>query len=422
MRMPTLGLSWIKHCLTVFCAVCLWPCAAAATLTVGLYPYVPRVGQFQTAIEEAWQQRHPDIPLHFLGEQAWDGGYRLDPPAQADVFIFDAIYLAYFKEKQFLEPLKPSEVAGLDDYFPYAVRGVFDGHDYYAIPQLGCADLLFYHKDDTALAQVQTLTQLQQVMQTCQYCGQIPPRHQGLMIDLSGQTTVPAYYLDAVHRIDNRLPFRLPMTSAEVNGEAIAQLRTLLAMASVLNATQSTKSAYQNAIWFNEGRGRAYVNFSESMSQLSPQVRAQTAVKILPLTDSERGQAAFYADIIAVHSAAKQRANRALAVELANLIASPAVMIRSLDRQSSLPPQYLLPTRRSVFKTLAERDATYHQLLQLVHGLQPVLFTLPAQSRSWLATMSTPLQDQVFGQPTCGRRLLHSQVNRLHPIRQAVCP
>jgi hypothetical protein len=36
--------------------------AFAQTLTVALYPYVPRIDQFETAIRQAWQQVQPGVP------------------------------------------------------------------------------------------------------------------------------------------------------------------------------------------------------------------------------------------------------------------------------------------------------------------------------------------------------------------------
>ncbi|NET56591.1 MAG: hypothetical protein F6K47_10605 [Symploca sp. SIO2E6] len=60
-------------------------------LTVGLYPYVPRIEQFQTAIQNQWDKVHPEVSLKFLDENEWDGGYDQDPPQNADVYVFDAL-------------------------------------------------------------------------------------------------------------------------------------------------------------------------------------------------------------------------------------------------------------------------------------------------------------------------------------------
>ena len=73
--------------------------ANATELKVALYPYVPDVEQFETAIETKWGEVQPDVPLTFIGSEEWDGGYDKNPPADADVYVFDAMFLDYFKSQ-----------------------------------------------------------------------------------------------------------------------------------------------------------------------------------------------------------------------------------------------------------------------------------------------------------------------------------
>ena len=56
---------------------------AQQTLNVALYPYVPRIDQFQAAITAEWGKVHPEVPLNFLKSEVrrdghcvkvWDGG------------------------------------------------------------------------------------------------------------------------------------------------------------------------------------------------------------------------------------------------------------------------------------------------------------------------------------------------------------
>ena len=42
------------------------PADAQQTLTVALYPYVPRVDQFESAIRQAWRKVHPTVGLDFI--------------------------------------------------------------------------------------------------------------------------------------------------------------------------------------------------------------------------------------------------------------------------------------------------------------------------------------------------------------------
>jgi thiamine pyridinylase len=73
------------------------PAAWAETLTVALYPSVPRTAQFEAAIRAAWSKVHPADQLSFINDgNVWDGGYHTNPPANVDVFVFDAMYFEEF--------------------------------------------------------------------------------------------------------------------------------------------------------------------------------------------------------------------------------------------------------------------------------------------------------------------------------------
>lgn len=85
------------------------------TLVVGLYPYVPRLDQFQGAITAEWSKVRPDLSLRFLSVDDWDGGYSDDPPPQADVYVFDAMFFEYFRSQGWLEPMSADEIDDLDD-------------------------------------------------------------------------------------------------------------------------------------------------------------------------------------------------------------------------------------------------------------------------------------------------------------------
>ena len=134
--------------------------ARATELTVGLYPYVPRLDQFKSAIQSEWQKVQPTVTLRFLTFEEWDGGYAMTSPAAADVYVLDALFFEHYRQQSWMEPLAANEVMNLADFLPYAIDGVRVGQQYYAIPQLGCANLLIFDKRDTAIASANTLSQL----------------------------------------------------------------------------------------------------------------------------------------------------------------------------------------------------------------------------------------------------------------------
>ena len=361
--------------------------ASAIELSVGLYPYVPRVKQFEGAIASAWAERHPDVTLSF--SDAWDGGYD-GPPSDLDVFVFDAINLDDFHAKGYLAPLDPGEVADRDDFLAYAIDGVEDAQtgDYLAVPMLGCTNILFYRRGDQALADAATLSAIERELGQCVYTSQIPPDARGLMLDMAGGTTNACMYADIVQSQDGRWPVALPTSADELDAAAIERMRALLATSSYHDATLDPADAYGRAAWFSEGWGRASVGFTESMSAMSDEVRATVEFKIFPFGDDPGARPLFYSDVIAVAASTE---HRALAVELANLMASTPVMVDSMKAVEGAPAQYLMPTRTSVFEALASDDPIYARMQALVRSVDPILFNLGPDASAWIEAMKSAI-------------------------------
>lgn len=390
-------------------------------LTVGLYPYVPRVDQFQAAVETEWQKVHPDVQLNFLTFDQWDGGYTVTPPANADVYVFDALYFETYRRQGLLEPLAPSEVNDPDDFLPYAVDGVKAEGKFYAIPQLGCANLLIYDRRDTAITQATTLNQLTNTLKQCTYTNQIPPDRRGLLISMGDGLTSAALYLDTAHDITQQYPYPQPTTPSDLDPVAIADLKQVLSLSSFLNATVPTPGDYDFATYFSNGWGRAYVGFSESMSQLSESARSNIAFKIMPFANASPARADFYADVIGVNPTVNQRGTRALAVQLANLMAATETMIKSTGRTGNLPPQYLMVTRPSIFQALQKTDSIYSRMYQLSKSSDPVMFKLNSHGPTWLASMQDNIEHEILENPSCGCGFSAAQLITDKKFAAAIC-
>ena len=235
------------------------------SLTVALYPWVPRLDQFQTAIRQKWAQVEPGVSLNVLPTSEWDGGYEDDPPVNADVYVFDGMFFEFFKAQNLLESMAAGEVQNLSDFIPYAIAGVKSNERYFAIPLLGCANILFYQKSDAALANASTLSDVYNTLSQCTYTSEIPPDRRGLMVDLAGGTSSAVMYLDAEHATTGDYPLPLPWNQSQINPYAMAHVQLLLKMASFWNGTTDLPDQYGRAAWFNQGYGRAYVGFTESM-------------------------------------------------------------------------------------------------------------------------------------------------------------
>jgi thiamine pyridinylase len=133
--------------------------AGTTTLNVGLYPYVPDLAAFQAAVQASWSQVQPNVKLNFVSQREWDGGYSSDPTsANLDVFVFDAIFLQYFRTKGWLYGFDASEIDNQSDFLAFAIDGVKDNGKYYGLPQFGCSSILFYREGDSILANATRLS------------------------------------------------------------------------------------------------------------------------------------------------------------------------------------------------------------------------------------------------------------------------
>jgi thiamine pyridinylase len=394
-----------KHCGRLLGALALvltlGATASAATLTVALYPYVPRVDQFQTAITQAWAKVDPSVNLVFLPAAQWDGGYTMDPPATADVYVFDAMYLALFHSQNNLIAFQANEISNIGDFLPYAINGAQSGNTYLAIPLLGCANILFYQKTDAALAAASTLSDVAKTLNQCTYTSLIPPDRRGIMLDMAGGTTNATLYLDIDHAENGTYPLPQPQPS-QLSKPAIGSMRALLATASYYNATDDLSDAYQRSAWFSQGYGRSVVGFTESMSEMSGATLANIAFKVMPLSDTPGNPPLFYSDMIAVNSTTAARGTTALAKQLANVMAETSTVVASFSGTAATPsPQYLMPARSSVFAAMAQTYPIYAQMEQLTKT-NPLLFALDANARTWVNSVKNVIKAETRSNYQCG--------------------
>lgn len=373
----------------------------AETLTVALYPYVPRVDQFKTAITEAWQKVQPSVNLVYVPTNEWDGGYSDDPKSTYDVFVFDAMYFEYFRSKGYLASMSPGEIANESDFLSYAIDGVKVSGNYYAIPLLGCANILFFDKANTALKNATTLSDVNSALGQCTYTSEIPPDRRGLMVDMAGTTTNVALYADTAHSLTGTYPLPQPAPS-NLNQQAIANMTSIMSMASFRDATAHNVPAYGRAAWYNSGYGTAYVGYTESMSQMSASTLANIDFKVMPLSNAGN-RPLFYADVIGVNAAITNPGRRALAVQLANVMAASDTVVNAYKAETTGGnPQYLMATRTSVFKTLAQTYPLYANMLSLVTDNNPLMFKLDASARTWITSVGSTIKTETRTAYTCG--------------------
>lgn len=392
----------------------------AQTLTVALYPYVPRPGQFETAIRQAWTQVQPNVQLNFINDgNVWDGGYNTDPPAQADIYVFDTMYFEQFRANNFLVSMAPGEIVNAGDFLPYAREAVTVDGNYFAIPQLGCANILFYDVNDAPIANATTLDQLQGALNQCTFTSEIPPDRRGLMLDMAGKTTNATIYLDIAHSMNGVYPLPQP---AQPNASYISNQKTMLNMSSFWDITSANPNAYVRGVWYSEGYGRAFMGFTETMSNMTPTALSTIGFKVMPLSNTTNNRPLFYVDAIGVNTTSVQRGTRDLAVQLANIIASTDVVVASFQApQPNLNPQYLMSVRSSVFQRLGQQYPIYQRMHQLAQS-NPIAFKLDQNARSWVAATAGTIRSEVRANYACGCDQTSQQPIFSNTQAQSICP
>ena len=121
----------------------------------------------------------------------------MDPKPNFDVFVFDALFLDYFKSQNYLVKLRAGQVDNVSDLLEYARTGVNckDGL-LDAIPHIGCGGLLIYREGDVELDRAQTLHDVTRAIGNDLFYGTVPPKNIGLMVDFAGSTTDCCVLLD----------------------------------------------------------------------------------------------------------------------------------------------------------------------------------------------------------------------------------
>ncbi len=384
----------------LFLAVCLLLTAcmlsrtakpAGPELTAALYPYVPDPARFEQAVLGEWTRLHPDIPLRFV---SWDC-YQEDPPAGADVFVFDTIFLTRFVRQGSLLPLSRERIPEAEDLFAFALDGCTADGALYAVPQLLCTNLLYTRKEDSALADIRDIESLYEKLGPCQVDIREPEPGKGLLIDMSGGTGKVSMYLDAL--MDVRQAYtgydELPESFSP---EAVLCLKRLVEMGG-REQTQfypDSGDAYLRARWFASGIGRAYIGYTEAMSAMDG-LPERLDLRVFSFT-KEPNIPVFFCDAAGIRSDIG-REKRAYALELLSVLTGTEALVRAIEPpQDGQAPQYLLPARKSAYERLRTPLPVYGQLQDIVSCPENHLFRLGEDCRAYLSGAKKALPDLLF--------------------------
>ncbi|BFH11295.1 thiamine pyridinylase [Paenibacillus melissococcoides] len=349
------------------------------TLKVAVYPYVPDPARFQAAVLNQWQRQEPGVKLEFTD---WDS-YSSDPPEDLDVFVLDSIFLSDFVDAGYLLPFGSQDIDQAGDVIPFALQGAKRNGKVYGLPQILCTNLLFYRNGDLKLGQVDNIYELYKKIGANPTEQIPPPKHKGLLINMAGGTTKASMYLEALIDVTGQYTeYDILPRLDPLNDKVIRGLRLLIDMAGEKPSQYVPEDgdAYVRASWFEQGSGRAFVGYSESMMRMGDYTEQ---VRFKPISSSA-GQdiPLFYSDVVSVNS---RTAHPELAQKLANVMASADTVEQALRPQADGQyPQYLLPARHQVYKALMQDYPIYSELARIVNNPSNRVFRLGPEVRTWL--------------------------------------
>lgn len=162
-------------------------------------PYVPDRSAFEKAVQDLWQDDHPDVRLNFLPYDPYTG----PPPATLDVFASDCTYTGDLTAGYYVDSISANEVKNRVDLQRLTLEAAPHGaSDALAgIPFLGCCTTLFYRRDDpdakTLGNRVLSLGQLHGLLGDADSRRFVPPYRSNLVVELRGATTDACMYVQA---------------------------------------------------------------------------------------------------------------------------------------------------------------------------------------------------------------------------------
>ena len=362
-----------------------------AALNVSLFRHVPDQERFERAIESLWYRDHPDVKLNFV---TWHS-YHEDPPEDLDVFVYDSIFLYDFLEKGFLLPLSEEDIQNAGDLVPCALSACMADGVAYAVPQLLCTNLLFAREGDDAVADVQNVRELYQLIGDCEDLSIPPSAGDTLLVDLSDSTMLMFLYLEV--RTDVLQEYSEWVSVPEAGALEPDVLGIMLEVEAMGGNEQIVyitpdDDDYIRAEWFADGSGRALIGYSENLSAMGDEAGNMTFHRI-SFSDGENVPM-LYADFASVN-ANIDSSRKGLALELLNLITGEEMMTLALSSaQEGQSPQYLLSARRSVYDHLSEEWPIFEKLKEIVSDPQSRVYLIQPSGRELIENA-----ERTFGAP-----------------------
>ncbi len=362
------------------------------TLRVSLYPIVPDMERYKKAVTMNWEAKHPDIKLELVDWYCYDE----DLPDDLDVFVFDGIYLTEYLEKGYLLPIPEEAIQDIEDFIPFTTDGLRKDGNFCAVPQLICTSLLYTRKGDTELAGVSDTVMLYEKLGDRKNQSEVPDENEGLLIDMSGGTSKVIMYLDAqIDYSDTYTEYEDLPVKETFSEEALDLLRLLVKMGGAAQVKYKSESdeLYERARWFAEGKGRAYIGYSETMAMMGDGVNE---IDFRLFSYSDRGGVPLFSVDLAGVNAKISDDKKELAYELVDMITSEEAMAKVVMPEGIGTPQYLLPARIHIYDLLSEASPVNGQLKVIALDPKNKFLRMGSNAHEYISNTKKELPDLVF--------------------------
>ncbi|OHD21206.1 MAG: hypothetical protein A2064_08605 [Spirochaetes bacterium GWB1_66_5] len=234
---------------------------ARRPLSVILYNWIPNLEEYFGSMEADYEKLNPDIDLQIVSLPGYYDG--LDK-TNADVYEVDESGLRMLLDMGRLQPLAPSEVPDPEDFFPICKDVAQIDGKWWGLPHWTCTNFMFYRKDDTELAKVQTFSELERVIG-----GKNHPRGRGLLIDIMGTYRTVEMYMDTVMDLypDDPQAYYAYRDADNISQEAIGVMSRIVEMMDPgMGRSPQNDKIFDNLMrQFIYGNGRAFVYYSEGI-------------------------------------------------------------------------------------------------------------------------------------------------------------
>ncbi len=363
------------------------------TLTIVLYPFIPRFDAFKAEIKKRFEEKHPDIHVEILDlTDNYYGPFKKNyiGCAEADVYEIDSVFLQDFVINKKIQPLPLEATQPEQEYLKNAVAGTTANGKRYGAPHWVCGNFLFFDSSDTKMRGLRTLSELTKVI------GPTPAPNRGLATDLMGKSTLGEFYLNAAFDRYGDLEQALQHVALYDSG-----IRDdLKAIVGICEGEGCRDSNHHDTPFFAEEfaekRARAFVGYSEKLADAltakgdaskCPSANACLSdgdfdVEELPLDDKGAHPMSwvdsFTLDARCTDQCAKD------AAEFTRFVNSEDVFLSELLPQGA-PPTYLLPAKASLYsnRTLLANAHLYPKLRTIIEGAAvPSALSLNEQLRN----------------------------------------